>query len=258
LSRRPAARLVVCFVVLGAVAGLLAGYSAYAMWPSHPPAEKTDRLAVSPAQTPPQAHIPGHAEPRIQASNAAAKTDRLAMIRAAMSPAAPAAGGFMLASAQQGADLGRFTDIVAAASTMADQTPTPDQPPQAGQAPASTAVALAPLPPQKPKRPAPESGDLLGDGQIAGLKSRLRLTNDQMEYWPAVEAALRDVARTQLRATSAKRTRGAKASIDVNSPEVQKLIYAAMPLLMRLREDQKREVRKLARVIGLEQVASQI
>jgi hypothetical protein len=49
-----------------------------------------------------------------------------------------------------------------------------------------------------------------------------------------------------------------KVNIDVNSPEVQKLIYAAMPLLMRLREDQKGEVRKLARVIGLEQVASQI
>ena len=49
-----------------------------------------------------------------------------------------------------------------------------------------------------------------------------------------------------------------KMNIDINSPEVQKLIWAAMPLLMRLREDQKSEVRKLARVIGLEQVAAQI
>ena len=49
-----------------------------------------------------------------------------------------------------------------------------------------------------------------------------------------------------------------KVNIDTNAPEVQKLIWAAMPLLMRLREDQKSEVRKLARVIGLEQVASQI
>jgi hypothetical protein len=86
----------------------------------------------------------------------------------------------------------------------------------------------------------------------------LRLTSDQAEYWPAVESALRDVARTQLHTARAKRARGGKASIDVNSPEVQKLIYAAMPLLKRLREDQKGEVRKLARVIGLEQVASQI
>jgi len=49
-----------------------------------------------------------------------------------------------------------------------------------------------------------------------------------------------------------------KASIDVNAPEVQKLVWAAMPLLMRLREDQKHEVRKLARVMGLESVAAQI
>ena len=97
---------------------------------------------------------------------------------------------------------------------------------------------------------------LLDDGQIAGLKGRLRLTSDQAEYWPAVEAALRDVVRTQLRGT--KHAPGGKVNIDINSPEVQKLIWAAMPLLMRLRDDQKSEVRKLARVIGLEQVASQI
>jgi len=35
-------------------------------------------------------------------------------------------------------------------------------------------------------------------------------------------------------------------------------VWAAMPLLMRLREDQKKEVRQLARVLGLESVASQI
>ena len=51
---------------------------------------------------------------------------------------------------------------------------------------------------------------------------------------------------------------GSKVNIDVNSPEVQKLIWAAMPLLMRLRAEQKSEVRKLARIMGLEQVASQI
>ncbi len=64
------------------------------------------------------------------------------------------------------------------------------------------------------------------------------------------------MVRTQLRGT--KHASGGKVNIDINSPEVQKLIWAAMPLLMRLRDDQKSEVRKLARVIGLEQVASQI
>ena len=64
------------------------------------------------------------------------------------------------------------------------------------------------------------------------------------------------MVRTQLR--GGKHVAGGKVNIDTNSPEVQKLIWAAVPLLMRLTDDQKSEVRKLARVIGLEQVASQI
>ena len=131
--------------------------------------------------------------------------------------------------------------------------------------PAKPAVvaALPPKPAEKPKHmlppppPAPAAqSNVLDDNQISGLKSRLRLTPDQVEYWPAVEAALREVVRNQLHA--ARASLGAKMNIDVNSPEVQKLVWAAMPLLMRLREDQKNEVRKIARVIGLEQVASQI
>jgi hypothetical protein len=39
---------------------------------------------------------------------------------------------------------------------------------------------------------------------------------------------------------------------------VQRLIHAAMPLLQQLREDQKREVRTLVRVLGLTTVASYI
>ena len=39
---------------------------------------------------------------------------------------------------------------------------------------------------------------------------------------------------------------------------VQQLKSVAMPLLFQLREDQKREVRSLARLIGLEKVAAQI
>jgi len=149
--------------------------------------------------------------------------------------------------------------VIAATLSIPEPAPAPVIEPK------SASVAPAPLPQEKPKRllpappPAPtppaQSG-LLDDGQINGLKGRLRLTSDQVEYWPAVEAALRDVVRTQLRGT--RHAVGGKVNIDTNSPEVQKLVWAAMPLLMRLREDQKSEVRKLARVIGLEQVASQI
>jgi hypothetical protein len=103
--------------------------------------------------------------------------------------------------------------------------------------------------------PAAQS-NVLDDSQISGLRGKLRLTSDQIEYWPAVESALREVVRTQLRGT--KHSPGAKLNIDVNSPAVQKLIWASMPLLMRLRGEQKSEIRRLARVIGLDQVASQI
>ena len=47
-------------------------------------------------------------------------------------------------------------------------------------------------------------------------------------------------------------------SIDPNSPEVQRLKSAAMPLLMQMRDDQKREVRQLAHVIGLADVAAML
>ena len=46
--------------------------------------------------------------------------------------------------------------------------------------------------------------------------------------------------------------------IDPDAAEVQQLKSAAMPLLFQLREDQKQEVRSLARLIGLEKVAAQI
>ena len=120
------------------------------------------------------------------------------------------------------------------------------------------AVAAVLPPPPKPKAPRPSG--LFDEGQIAGLKSRLRLTAEQAEYWPAVEVALRNVIRRQAREMRKKGAHrpGAAPPIDVNSAEVQRLISAALPLLMQLREDQKREVRQLARVIGLEQVARQI
>jgi ABC-type transporter Mla MlaB component len=48
------------------------------------------------------------------------------------------------------------------------------------------------------------------------------------------------------------------ALIDPDSAEVQQLKSAAMPLLFQLREDQKREIRSLANLIGLGAVASMI
>jgi hypothetical protein len=98
---------------------------------------------------------------------------------------------------------------------------------------------------------------LLSDVQIAGIKERLRLSSDQEYYWPAVENALRAVAR-KIHSTRQADPRAAGAPIDPDAAEVQQLKSAAMPLLLQLREDQKQEVRTLARLIGLEKVAAQI
>ena len=232
-------RKVACFVVFGAASVTLAAYSAFA--------QRTSRAFLA-------AQATEFAEPQI--SNRAAKTNRL-LIQTALQTVKDQPV-YALASADPNMTLERAPDpVIAATPSIPEPAPAPVIEPK------SASVAPAPLPHEKPKRllpapppAAPAQAGLLDDGQINGLKGRLRLTSDQVEYWPAVEAALRDVVRTQLRGT--RHAVAGKVNIDTNAPEVQKLIWAAMPLLMRLREDQKSEVRKLARVIGLEQVASQI
>lgn len=235
-------RRVVRFVVLGAAAVTLAGYSAYAKRVNRAMAADQAVSFADPSDEP-------------QTSNSAIKSGRL-MVPTALTRQPT----YSLASAQPDMEFGRPANpLIAATPAIPATEPAPAAEPKAAAAP-------APLPREKPTDKAkklppppapPATAGLLDDGQISGLKGRLRLTADQIEYWPAVESALRDVVRTQLRG-SGKHALGGKINIDVNSPEVQKLIWAAVPLLMRLREDQKSEVRKLARVIGLEQVASQI
>jgi hypothetical protein len=127
-------------------------------------------------------------------------------------------------------------------------------------APAPEAAAPAP-PPPKPKaaaKPQPQKNyALLSDVQIAGIKDRLKLSASQESYWPPVETALRAVAR-KIHAGRQDSPNAAVMPFDPESAEVQQLKSAAMPLLFQLREDQKSEVRSLARIIGLEKVASMI
>jgi hypothetical protein len=129
------------------------------------------------------------------------------------------------------------------------------------EAPKIAAPAAMPPAPRKPKlanKPAPQkSYALLSDVQISGIKERLRLSSDQEYYWPAVESALRAIAR-KIHATRQADPNATGTPIDPDAAEVQQLKSAAMPLLFQLREDQKQEVRTLARIIGLEKVAAQI
>ena len=129
--------------------------------------------------------------------------------------------------------------------------------PQLNEPAAAPAVSAAPKPKAVNKPALQKNYALLSDAQIAGIKDRLKLTSSQQRYWPPVETALRAVARK----IHAKRQSGPGASdtpIDPDSDEVQQLKSAAMPLLLQLREDQKNEVRSLARIIGLDKVAAMI
>ena len=121
-------------------------------------------------------------------------------------------------------------------------------------------VTTEPPAPQKPvaAKPAVQKNyTLLSDVQIAGIRARLKLSPDQESYWPSVEKALRAIAR-KMHSTKQADPASGTPPIDPDSEEVQQLKSAAMPLLFQLREDQKREVRALARIIGLERVASMI
>jgi hypothetical protein len=123
--------------------------------------------------------------------------------------------------------------------------------------PLATAVAaIAAAKPARTHRP----GFMLNDAQIASIKRRLHLTMDQERMWPAVEAALRNIAYARahdLHQHGAPVDAAQLASADPNSVEVQGLKSAAIPLLMSFNDEQKDEVRNLAHVMGLDQLASQ-
>src|SRR3954468_21727130 len=101
---------------------------------------------------------------------------------------------------------------------------------------------------------------VFNDAQIASIKKRLNLTKAQEEYWPAVEAMLRRLAwKKTPESTQGKTTPMAErrlAALDVNSGDLAQLQSTAGPLLMSFNEDQKRELRMLAHLAGLEDVFS--
>jgi hypothetical protein len=156
------------------------------------------------------------------------------------------------------------TDLLAAFEPQQPQFSEPLRQAYAAAAPSDLAVpnvtAAPPAPKQKPAAAKPavqKNYALLSDVQIAGIKERLKLSPDQESYWPGVENALRAIAR-KIHSTKQADPASGTPPIDPDSDEVQQLKSAAMPLLFQLREDQKREVRSLARIIGLERVAAMI
>ena len=135
------------------------------------------------------------------------------------------------------------------------------------QQPTSIIETVSPGPPKAqtanaaPRQVKGRSSNVLNDAQIASIKKRLNLTAEQEKMWPAVEAALRKIVYTKNAMDPqghAAQAAGARmAYIDPDSTEIQQLKSAALPLIMHLNDEQKREVKMLAYVMGLESVASQ-
>jgi hypothetical protein len=216
-----------CFLVVGAAATSILGRDSV-------PAARPE-MALQVAQNP--------------VSNKEGKKDRLAVASFALASLEPAQAAANLSEPLRQAFAAQSPAEIAAPQMVTPQAM--PAAPLAAQAPKVEAPKLA-------AKPAPQkSYALLSDAQIAGIKERLALSPDQESYWPAVESALRAVAR-KIHATRQADPHATSAPIDPDSAEVQQLKSAAMPLLFQLREDQKREVRSLARLIGLEKVAAQI
>jgi len=136
-----------------------------------------------------------------------------------------------------------------ASAEVADPRPAaPEAPPR---------VAVRPRPAKPPalaaRHPAPtRPGYMLDDAQIASIKERLHLTPDQQRMWPAVEVALRNIAYSREQGRDRSPAGG-----EVDPESVQDLKSAAVPLIMSFDDEQKQEVRNLAHVMGLDQLASQ-
>jgi hypothetical protein len=134
--------------------------------------------------------------------------------------------------------------------------------PDAAQEPQSEPVLLNPGVRVSAVRPHPAAaphvarrpGHMFDDAQLAAIKRRLHLTPDQERMWPAVEAALRNLPAEGEREV---RWAGAAGAVDPDSPQVQDLKSAAIPLLMSFSDEQKDQVRNLAHSMGLDQLASE-
>ena len=237
MSRAITIIVLTCFLVLGAATTAILGRDSV-------PSVSAEMIT----QVPP---------PKPLAANRAAKADRLvptlALASAAIDPVQVPADRLSQAPL--------LTEPLRQAFAAATPSDFPMPKANVNEAPAAAEAPAAVEAPAKPKvaaKPQPQKTySLLSEVQIAGIRDRLKLSSSQEYYWPSVETALRNVVR-KISANKLSNPNAPGVPIDPNCDEVQQLKSAAMPLLFQLRDDQKEEVRKLARIIGLEKVAQQI
>ena len=86
---------------------------------------------------------------------------------------------------------------------------------------------------------------ILTSADIVHIRAVLKLTREQEQYWPPVEAALRAIT------GHAQGAALASQPPVLDQAKMQRLAAAAAPLLMRLDDGQKRAAAALARSVGL-------
>jgi hypothetical protein len=98
------------------------------------------------------------------------------------------------------------------------------------------------------RKPQSDDGEMLGAAGIQRMKLALALTAEQEEYWPAIATELQALGKIM------KAHKGQNISLDNDT--VQRLYWAAAPLISRLSYGQKQKVKEMAHVMGLHQVAA--
>ncbi len=133
---------------------------------------------------------------------------------------------------------------------------------------AGIAVAQQAAKPDAPRyRVSAEDRAAMTDARIAAIRAGLKLSTDQEKHWPAVETAIRDLAKQRQSAMEARRAarqadprparpdaiarlrRGADA-MESRGEALKKLADAAEPLYQSLDEGQKHRFVRLLRVGG--------
>lgn len=144
-------------------------------------------------------------------------------------------------------------EAVAAAAAVPLPRPRPASAPVLAMAPATESMAHQPgslAISAATRRGDPDDGEVLGAAGIERMKLALALNAEQEEYWPAIAAELRTIGK--LMKANQKSNYG---KVSVDNDTMQRLYWAAAPLLTRLSYEQKTKVKQMARLMGLNQVA---
>jgi zinc resistance-associated protein len=136
---------------------------------------------------------------------------------------------------------------------------------QATSPPAAQATPQAPAQPQR-WRPSAEDAAALVDARVAALKAGLKLSTEQEKHWPAVETAIRDLAKQRADRMQARRAARGDGSTPRQRPDaverlrrgadamtargtaLKQLADAVEPLYKTLDESQKQRFALLMRM----------